>query len=131
MSADRTSLTLCVDVLRRWSSGSRAHPSRFRAPAGGRCWRCWCRRRATRGPPRCCCCRPTPPPAAAVGPEIARFSGRAFTPLDGLVSEEAVAELRAEAAMGQEAVLDAAVAELRELAEARTPDPSTGTSTAS
>jgi hypothetical protein len=72
------------------------------------------------------------PGAAAVGPEIARFSGRAFTPLDELVSEEGVAELRAEAgAMGPEAVLDAAVAELRELAEARTPDPSTGTSTAS
>jgi predicted ATPase/DNA-binding SARP family transcriptional activator len=72
------------------------------------------------------------PGAAAVGPEIARFSGRAFTPVTDLVPEPELAELRAEAArLGAAAVLDLAATELRELADVRTPAPATGTPTAS
>jgi hypothetical protein len=59
------------------------------------------------------------PGAAAVGPEIARFSGRAFTPVDELVAGADLAELRAEAVrLGAGVVLDRAVWELQELAEA-------------
>lgn len=72
------------------------------------------------------------PGAAAVGPEIARFSGRAFTRVAELAPEDELAELRHEAArVGAAGVLDGAVAELRELAEVRRPGPATGTSTVS
>ncbi len=59
------------------------------------------------------------PGAAAVGPEIARFSGRRFTPAVDLVGEVRLAELRALAErLGPGGVLDRAMAELRELAAA-------------
>ncbi|MGH3365195.1 MAG: hypothetical protein ACRDOW_10735, partial [Nocardioidaceae bacterium] len=62
-------------------------------------------------------CADAAPGAAAVGPEIARFSGRAFTPVAELVDEAVLVGLRAEAVrLGAGAVLDQAVAELRELA---------------
>jgi tetratricopeptide (TPR) repeat protein len=72
------------------------------------------------------------PGAAAVGPEIARFSGRAFTPVTDLVSAAGLPELRSEpAVLGVTGVLDRAVVELRELAGVRTPDRGTGRPTAS
>lgn len=77
-------------------------------------------------------CADADPGAAAVGPEIARHSGRAYTLVDDLVTEAELAELRAEASrLGTDAVLDLATTELRELAGIRTPDPTTRTSTAS
>ena len=69
------------------------------------------------------------PGAAAVGPQIARFSGRAFTQVAHLVVEEELPELTAEAQrLGAAAVLDLAVTQLRELAG--TPAPWTSRSTA-
>ncbi len=57
------------------------------------------------------------PGAAAVGPEIARFSGRAFTPVTDLVAGAELTELRAQAvSLGPAAILDRAASELRELA---------------
>jgi hypothetical protein len=54
---------------------------------------------------------------AAVGPQIARFSARAFTPLEDLVDEAHVQDLRGKAGrLGSAGVLDRAVAELREIA---------------
>ncbi len=62
-------------------------------------------------------CADDAPGAAAVGPQIARFSGRTFTPMGDLVDVIALAQLRAEAGrLGSQAVLDRAAAELRELA---------------
>jgi len=60
------------------------------------------------------------PGAAAVGPEIAWFSGRAFTAVGEIVEDEELAALSAEAVrLGGDAILDDAVAELRTLAEVK------------
>ncbi len=62
-------------------------------------------------------CADDAPEAAAVGPRIARHSGRAFTPVTDLVDVIALAQLRAEVGrLGPTGVLDRAAAELRELA---------------
>jgi predicted ATPase/DNA-binding SARP family transcriptional activator len=62
-------------------------------------------------------CAETAPGVAAVGPQIARFSARAFTPLEDLVDEAHVQDLRGKAGrLGSAGVLDRAVAELREIA---------------
>jgi predicted ATPase/DNA-binding SARP family transcriptional activator len=59
-------------------------------------------------------CADAAPGAAAVGPAIARHSGRAFTSVAEIVDPAALAELRATAVrLGAGAVLDRAVAELR------------------
>ena len=69
-------------------------------------------------------CADAAPGAAAVGPEIARFSGRAFTPVAELVDEAVLVELRAEAVrLDAGAVLDQAVAELHELAGVEASEP--------
>jgi hypothetical protein len=61
-------------------------------------------------------CADDAPEAAAVGPQIARHSGRAFTPIGDLVDVIALAQLRAEAGrLGPNGVLDRAAAELRGL----------------
>ncbi len=61
-------------------------------------------------------CADAAPGAAAVGPAIARYSGRVFTPVSDIVDEEGLDELRVEAVrLGTGAVLDRAVAELHEL----------------
>ncbi len=58
------------------------------------------------------------PGAAAVGPEIARFSGRSFTPMSDLVDGALLEDLRSQfRQLGSADVLDRAVAELRELAD--------------
>jgi predicted ATPase/DNA-binding SARP family transcriptional activator len=58
----------------------------------------------------------TQPGAAAVSPAIARHGGRAFVPLEAIIADDRLAELRAEAAgLGADAVLDLAREELSEL----------------
>ncbi len=58
------------------------------------------------------------PGAAAVGPEIARFSARSFTPVSDLVDGPLLEDLRSRFRQLSSAdVLDRAVAELRELAD--------------
>lgn len=62
-------------------------------------------------------CADAAPGAAAVGPAIARYSGRVFTPVSDIVDEAGLEELRVEALrLGAGAVLDRAVADLHELA---------------
>jgi predicted ATPase/DNA-binding winged helix-turn-helix (wHTH) protein len=62
-------------------------------------------------------CADAAPGAAAVGPAIARYSGRVFTPVSEIVDEARLGELRVEAVrLGAGGVLDRAVEELRELA---------------
>ncbi|WP_205472293.1 BTAD domain-containing putative transcriptional regulator [Nocardioides sp. SYSU D00038] len=62
-------------------------------------------------------CADAAPGAAAVGPRIARFSGRSFTVVSDLVDDAVLARVREEAArLGPDGVLDLAVAELRVLA---------------
>ena len=69
-------------------------------------------------------CADAAPGAAAVGPTIARFSGRAFIPVAEIVDDAALGELRAEAVrLGAGAVLDRAVEELRELAGVEASEP--------
>jgi hypothetical protein len=61
-------------------------------------------------------CAESIPGAAAVDEEIARFSGRSFTPVDDLVDTDELVRLREEAArLGPAEVLDLAQAELGEL----------------
>ena len=61
-------------------------------------------------------CADSVPGAAAVGPEIARFSARAYLPLEDLVDETKLRELRTSAnALGAKTVLDRALVELRNL----------------
>lgn len=56
------------------------------------------------------------PGAAAVGPEIARRSGRSWTPVEELVDETALERIRSELAhLGRAAVLDRALVALKEL----------------
>ena len=56
------------------------------------------------------------PGAAAVGPEIARHSGRAWTPVAELVDETTLEQIRSELAhLGTAAVLDRTLVELKEL----------------
>lgn len=58
------------------------------------------------------------PGEAAVGPQIARFSGRTFTPVQDLLPAGELAALRDEASrVGSAAILDRAVTELLELGE--------------
>ncbi len=65
-------------------------------------------------------CAEAAPGAAAVDEEIARFSGRSYTPVDALVGAGELEELRAEAwRIGPARVLDRAQAELDDLAGAR------------
>ena len=60
------------------------------------------------------------PGAAAVDEQIARFSGRSYTPVEALVDAQTLPELRAEAwRLGPARVLDQAQAELDALARAR------------
>jgi hypothetical protein len=62
-------------------------------------------------------CADQVPGAAAVGPEIARFSARAFTPVSELVSDVALGALRDTlAGLGGSGVLDRATEELASLA---------------
>jgi predicted ATPase/DNA-binding SARP family transcriptional activator len=64
-------------------------------------------------------CAEAAPGAAAVDEEIARFSGRSYTPVDALVGAKELADLRAEARRIRPArVLDRAQAELDDLAGA-------------
>lgn len=64
-------------------------------------------------------CADAAPGAAAVGPTIARYSGRVFTPVSDIVDEDGLGELRVEAVrLGAGGVLDRAVEELHELAGA-------------
>ncbi|MDP3890074.1 BTAD domain-containing putative transcriptional regulator [Nocardioides sp.] len=61
-------------------------------------------------------CADATPGAAAVDEEIARFSGRSYTPVEALVGAGELEELRAEAwRLGPAGVLDRALAELDEL----------------
>jgi predicted ATPase/DNA-binding SARP family transcriptional activator len=60
-------------------------------------------------------CADAAPEAAAVGPDIARLSGRAFTSVAEIVDVVALADLRTESVrLGAAAVLDRAVQELRD-----------------
>jgi hypothetical protein len=62
-------------------------------------------------------CAEEAPGAAAVGPEIARFSARAFVRVSDLAGPEQLDRLRAEASsLGAPGVLDRAEGELREVA---------------
>jgi tetratricopeptide (TPR) repeat protein len=77
-------------------------------------------------------CADAAPGAAAVGPAIARYSGRVFTPVSEIVDEAGLGELRTEAVrLGAGAVLDRAVEDLRQLAEVESPDPTAASSPAS
>ena len=65
-------------------------------------------------------CADAAPGAAAVDEEIARFSGRSYTPVEALVGAEELGELRAESwRLGPARVLDRAQEELGDLASAR------------
>jgi predicted ATPase/DNA-binding SARP family transcriptional activator len=80
---------------------------------------------AAAGRPRCAALllltADTEPAAAAVGPAIARHSGRVFVPLDRIVPATQVDELTAEARrLGPDGVLDRARAELAALASQTT-----------
>ena len=58
-------------------------------------------------------CADVAPGAAAVGPRIARYSSRAYTPVEELVEPEEALRLRSEVLrLGLSAVLDRASAEL-------------------
>ncbi len=71
-------------------------------------------------------CADASPGAAAVDEEIARFSGRSYTPVEALVAAEELDELRAESwRLGPARVLDRAQAELGDLASTR-PSVTTG-----
>jgi hypothetical protein len=62
-------------------------------------------------------CAEAAPGAPVVGPAIARYSGRVFTPVSEIVDEAGLGELCVEAVrLGAGVVLDRAVAELHELA---------------
>lgn len=65
-------------------------------------------------------CADTEPGAAVVDPEVARFSRRAYTPVEALFGAEELVELRAEARqLGPARVLDRAQAELDALSDSR------------
>lgn len=71
-------------------------------------------------------CADAAPGAAAVDEEIARSSGRSYTPVEALVGADELDELRAESwRLGPAKVLDRAQAELGDLASAR-PSVTTG-----
>jgi hypothetical protein len=65
-------------------------------------------------------CADAAPGAAAVNEEIARFSGRSYTPVEALAAAGSLDELRAETRrLGPAGVLDQAQTELGDLATAR------------
>ena len=62
-------------------------------------------------------CADAAPGAAAVDEEIARFSGRSYTPVEALVGAEELPDLRAEAwRLGPARILDQAQSDLDDLA---------------
>jgi tetratricopeptide (TPR) repeat protein len=74
-------------------------------------------------------CADAAPGAAAVGPAIARYSGRVFTPVSDIVDEAGLDQLRAEAVrLGTGAVLDRAIEDLRQLADVESSGPTSASS---